>query len=234
MEAPSAIDAALQLSRMPTLAAVMRRQELPDDTLLLIKIAAGCEESGVAAAQRAEIPLRVVQHAAKSYLLQILFAPGSSPSRVLGVNPGASMATIREHMKWLLIWLHPDHNSNEWEAAFAERVLVAWKDVRDPKRTASIVVSNRPPQPAAGRRTNRPVRSRAHLRWIALPLPNAETRRRRRRRIALAALGVGVVIAVSSASVLMRPDMADMIRSFVAAEVAPEAEASSAPGQFQE
>ena len=32
-------------------------------------------------------------------------------------------------MRWLLKWLHPDHNHNSWDAVYAERVLKAWREV---------------------------------------------------------------------------------------------------------
>ena len=45
LEGRLALDFALELTRMPTLATAMRAQPLPPDTLVVIRIAAGCSET---------------------------------------------------------------------------------------------------------------------------------------------------------------------------------------------
>ena len=74
-------------------------------------------------------PATVVIEAARFYLQQALFRPEADSYRVLGIDPGASRATARNHMRWLLEWLHPDRNNNSWDAVYAERVLKAWREV---------------------------------------------------------------------------------------------------------
>ena len=67
--------------------------------------------------------------ASRFYLQQVLFRPDADCYRILGIEPTASRATARSHMRWLLQWLHPDRNHNSWDAVYAERVLKAWREV---------------------------------------------------------------------------------------------------------
>jgi hypothetical protein len=59
----------------------------------------------------------------------MLFRQDADCYRILGIEPTASRATARNHMRWLLEWLHPDRNNNQWDAVYAERVLRAWREV---------------------------------------------------------------------------------------------------------
>lgn len=121
-----ALDAALELARMPTLAEAMRRQPLPGDVLPLIRVAAGCRKTCEALAAASGREPRLIAEAALFYLEQLLFRTEGDPWRTLGVSSDASREERREHMRWLMKWLHPDRNRHEWESVFAARVTAAW------------------------------------------------------------------------------------------------------------
>ena len=96
----------------------------------MVRIAAG-DSSAMAkgreltAAEPAELA-----EAAAFYLQQLLFAPGTDSYRVLGVNPGADDARIKEHYRWLVRWLHPDRNADDWDTIYTDRVTRAWQQLR--------------------------------------------------------------------------------------------------------
>jgi hypothetical protein len=95
-----------------------------------MRIAAASPEACRAAVARTDEPRHVVIDAARFYLQQMLFRPDADCYRVLGIQPTASRSTAREHMRWLLEWLHPDrNNNNSWDTVYAERVLKAWREV---------------------------------------------------------------------------------------------------------
>ena len=106
-----ALDLALELTRDPTLAAAMREQSLPSDTLLVIRIAAGCSDAVQEAVRVTNAPAETLKAAAVLYLQRVLLAPDSDCYRVLGVQPDAPRVEMREHMRWLMKWLHPDRDS---------------------------------------------------------------------------------------------------------------------------
>jgi hypothetical protein len=123
------IELALDLARMPALARSSVVPPLPPDIIELMRIAAAApEDCRVAAVQTGE-PNHVLIEAARFYLQQALFRPDADCYRILGIQPSASRATARDHMRWLLEWLHPDRNKNSWDAVYAERVLKAWREV---------------------------------------------------------------------------------------------------------
>lgn len=43
---------------------------------------------------------------------------------------------MRDNYRWLMKWLHPDRNQDGWEAVYADRVNVAWQDLKTPDRRA--------------------------------------------------------------------------------------------------
>ena len=103
----------------------------------------------------------------------MLFA-GAEPARVLGVEPGASRAQMRIHLRWLMRWLHPDHNPAAWRSAFADRVLTAWHEVSSPGADERAAAG--PGAPSTRKRARpRPVYP-PRLAWVARPLK--EQRRR--------------------------------------------------------
>ena len=123
------IELALDLTRMPALARGSGLPTLPPNIIELMRIAAAAPESCELAVAATGEPAPVVIEAARFYLQTALFRPEADCYRILGIEPSASRATARSHMRWLLQWLHPDRNRNSWDAVYAERVLKAWREV---------------------------------------------------------------------------------------------------------
>src|SRR5688572_12835144 len=198
MRSPHALRLALELARMPTLLAGMRAQPLPADTLVLIRIAAGCTVTCRGAVEATGRPLEDIRAAAVQYLQQVLFSPDSDGFRVLGVQPTASKKVMREHLRWLLLWLHPDKNQNEWENVFAARVLAAWRQVGAGRPRAE---GSEQPDVSSSRRTLARFRPPGQ-RWIVLPLEKAGGGHAKWRR-----LTNGFIAAMLAAAVLVVPDI---------------------------
>jgi hypothetical protein len=129
MAHPHVIDLALDLTRMPALARSSVVPPLPPNIVELMRIAAASPEACQAAVARTGEPRHVLIEAARFYLQQVLFRPDADCYRILGIQAAAPRETARNHMRWLLEWLHPDRNNNSWDAVYAERVLKAWREV---------------------------------------------------------------------------------------------------------
>ena len=123
------IEFALDLARMPALGRATVVPVLPPNILELMRIAAACPEACEAAVGETGEPRAVLIEAARFYLQQVLFRPEADSFRILGIEPSTSRATARNHMRWLLEWLHPDRNNDSLDAVYAERVLKAWREV---------------------------------------------------------------------------------------------------------
>ncbi len=129
MQPNRALDASVALARAPGLAAAMRSQALPAGVSLLLRFLAGerqaiqeaCEATGLS-----EEPLR---QSIELFVLQVMLFRGASARRILGVVDATGRPEIRSNMRCLMLWLHPDRNSGDWQAAFAARVISAWRDV---------------------------------------------------------------------------------------------------------
>ena len=129
-----ALELALALLRAPALAAQVRERPLPPDVLTLIRIAAGDDATlAKAAAASGEAPQSLVE-AALLFLQQALFAAGADSYRLLGVPATASQELLKQHHRWLVRWLHPDRQTDDWQAAYMNRVNKAWQDLRTPER----------------------------------------------------------------------------------------------------
>ena len=202
LEGRQALNLAIDFARMPTLAETLRMQPLPSDTLVIIRIAAGCEETSRAAERATGLPYALIREACILYLQRILFAPNADSHRVLGVPPGAPRAVIREHLRWLLKWLHPDANRSEWDSVFADRILKAWRDAGSKKRESRNdrgreIAVLRPPRLGQRRKRHQ---GRHVQRWVEMPLIPAptDTPARRRRSVMMSAavvLGSAIVLA---------------------------------------
>jgi len=157
----SALLLAVELAERPTLSAVMRQQPLPPDVLTLIKIAGGADEVGAEAARRVRRNPLFVRDASILYLQTVVLSPHADAYRTLGARPESSQAELREHLRWLMKWLHPDRAKSEWESAFAERVLAAWDSLKSPDRRAdydSKRAQSRQSTARPGKSTGRPRR----------------------------------------------------------------------------
>ena len=131
------INLALDLARMPTLARSSGTPAIPPNIIELMRIAAGAPAECAAAVAKSGEPTSVVIEAARFYLQQVLLRQDADCYRILGITPTASRATARDHMRWLMEWLHPDRNNNSWDAVYAERVLKAWREVSAAKGSAT-------------------------------------------------------------------------------------------------
>jgi hypothetical protein len=205
MPAPGALYLALELARTPILAKAMRQQPLPPDTLTLIRIAAGSTDTCRLAAAMTGLGADVIREAAVFYLQQMLLAADADNYRILGVAPDARQEDLREHMRWMMKWLHPDRARSDWDSTFAERVLAAWQEVKTPERRLrydrSVGAAERGTLHRRGR-TNGPSPMRLVPR-IAGPRrsPPVPPRSRLPQRLVLG----GVAIAVAAA-VLLAPE----------------------------
>jgi len=162
------------------MASRVREQPLPDDVLEVIRIAAGSEEPLAEAVRHLGKDKGYVKAAAELYVQQILFFPAADSYRILGVRPGASRDDMRKHMRWLMIWLHPDHAHAEWKTVFARRVLAAWRDVQSRPEPFTT--------PAIARRAPPPVR---RIPWVPRPI---ERRRRKFLIPALFLLAIAIIV----------------------------------------
>ena len=129
-------DLVMGLFREPGLISELRERALPDDVALLIRIAAGESAAIENAAESAGEPADVLVEASVFFLQQILFAPGADSYRVLGVAADAPQDQLRENYRWLMKWLHPDRNQDGWETVYADRVNIAWQDLKTIQRRA--------------------------------------------------------------------------------------------------
>ena len=136
MQANRALDAALALARNPGLAASMRSRPLPSGIPLLLQILADESEVALSVAQALRVNERSLRFAVEHYVETVMLFAGAEPTRVLGVATDASRAEMRTHLRWLMRWLHPDHNPAAWRSAFAGRVLTAWREASSPDAVA--------------------------------------------------------------------------------------------------
>ena len=166
MTGQHAIDLALDLARMPALARTSVVPPIPPNVVDLMRIAAANPQACQDAAAKTGEKIPVLIEAARFYLQQALFRPNADCYRILGVEPATPRATTRNHMRWLLQWLHPDHNSS-WDAVYAERVLKAWREVS----TSDSAQPDKPwrPHPIPSRRKSGEIAT-IRLPWIEHPL----------------------------------------------------------------
>jgi hypothetical protein len=207
MAQPHVIELALDLARVPALARRSVVPPLPPNIIELIRIAAGSPEACRAAVAQTGEPRHVVIEAARFYLQQVLFRPEADCYRILGIAPAASRATAREHMRWLLEWLHPDRNTNNnsWDSVYAERVLKAWSEVSN--GSAAKPSFELAPVSSVQKRKRRSPATR--LPWIERPVQGRSLAMRNHyRTFVLWAVPTGVVIivlALWSAAALLQP-----------------------------
>jgi hypothetical protein len=207
MEQGHVIEFALDLARMPALARSSVALAIPPNILELIRIAAACPEACEAAVARTGEPAPVLIDAARFYLQQVLFRPEADCYRILGIESAASRETARNHMRWLLEWLHPDRNNNSWDAVYAERVLKAWREVSTYHGHASVPTDSRACAPSN-------MKKKADIQPIWMPWiahsskPRWAAVRSHYPKFILWILPTGLVIiflALWSANVLLRP-----------------------------
>jgi hypothetical protein len=204
MAQPHVIEVALDLARMPALARSSVAPPLPPNIVELMRVAAAAPEACQAAVAQTGEPTSVVIEAARFYLQQVLFRPDADCYRILGIKPAASRATARDHMRWLLEWLHPDRNHNSWDAVYAERVLKAWREV-----SAGNGSSAKAAFPlASSAMTKRGRIQTIRLPWIERPVERWSIASPYRRTLILWVVPTGLLViflALWSANVFVQP-----------------------------
>jgi len=133
-----ALKTALDLLRIPSQVRLMRSAPLPPGVLLLLRLAAA--ESG-AECEAEKLNLRgssAHRDAAIFFIEQVLLSSNSDAYRVLGLDATATVSELRRHMAYLLKWLHPDLSRDPHKARLAQRVLVAWNEVKASKRPDGV------------------------------------------------------------------------------------------------
>jgi len=144
--ATSALRQALELVRTPRGARPGHGERLPEGVLLLLKVVAGERQALDLARESTGEKDAALREAAAFYIQQVMFPTDSDCYRVLGVNADAPDDRLREHYRWLARWLHPDRNSDAWEAVYADRVNQAWQQLRTSERRLQYDQRPRPPE----------------------------------------------------------------------------------------
>lgn len=132
-----ALKIAIDLMHVPSQVRLFRSEPLPDGVLMLLRIAAGEEETEQTAVALTGRSLEIVRRAAVFFIEQILFAPNTDSYRVLGVASTATTSELRRNVALLLKWLHPDLDPNGERAVFVGKVTSAWNDLKTPERRAA-------------------------------------------------------------------------------------------------
>ena len=133
----SALNLAFDLFDFPSQARVARKAPLPPDLVLLLRIAAGEEDTIVEAVRASGRPIRGVRDAAGFFIEQMMLFPEADSYRILGASPTAENIELRRNMALLLRWLHPDIDQKGERSIFAARVTKAWGDLKTPERRAA-------------------------------------------------------------------------------------------------
>ncbi len=132
----TAIRVAIDLMCIPSRVRIARSGPLPDDVLMLLRIAADDEEAEREATELTGRSRDIVRQAAGFFIEQILLCPSADSYRVLGADPQATGSELRRNMALLLRWLHPDMDRRGERSAFASRVTLAWNDLKTAERRA--------------------------------------------------------------------------------------------------
>lgn len=166
MRGARALRIALDLRHVPSLVRHVRTEPLPDGVLLLLRIAAGEPEAEQEALALVDRSLAEIRDAARFFIEQILFAPGSDSYRVLGAASDASTADLRRNMALLIRWLHPDAETQGERHVFAGRVTSAWEDLKTSDRRAAydsrVAAAQASALPSGGK-------TRVRARWKTAP-----------------------------------------------------------------
>lgn len=120
-----AIEIALDLREMPSLVKVVRKRPLPPEVTPVLRVAAGSPQHTQEFASKYRRSEAHIREACIFFLQQAMLFSGADSYRTLGLAPGAPAEQVREHRKWLLMWLHPDRNKDKWESALFDKVMAA-------------------------------------------------------------------------------------------------------------
>jgi hypothetical protein len=187
-----ALRLALHIYAEPHTARGAAAAPLPDGVLDALKLAAGSAELQQACSRDSGVPPERLTEAARFFVEQVMLTRGADHYRVLGVGPQASTATIREHYRWLIRWLHPDREGAGWHAVLAGRVNQAYAELRHAGRRAAYDEA-REAQAAA---YPAPMQPRLPARRDTSSAHRARRRRRVRKLAWFAVLATAVFLAV--------------------------------------
>lgn len=132
----TAVEAALRAMASTDWATLAPPNPLPAGALDLIRVAAEDRTLADELARRHGTEARRIEDAALHFVHAVMFHPDSDHFRVLGVRPDVDEETLKLHFRWLQKWLHPDRDPDGWSSAYAERVNVAWAQLRRAERRA--------------------------------------------------------------------------------------------------
>jgi hypothetical protein len=165
-----ALKLAFDLYDFPSQARGTRKAPLPPDLVLLLRIAAGEEDTIGEAVRVSGRPIRVVRDAAGFFIEQVMLFPEADSYRVLGASPTAENFELRRNMALLLRFLHPDIDQKGERSIFAARVTKAWSDLKTPERRAAYDLQLLKSQADARQREKRRSRrSKGRRRYVAGP-----------------------------------------------------------------
>lgn len=134
--AGGAVEAALFAVAAPGRQDLAPPRVLPGGALDLIRVAAEDRSHAQLLASRFGVDVRRIEDAALHFVHAVMFHPDSDHFRVLGVRPDDDDETLKLHFRWLQKWLHPDRDPEGWVSVYAERVNIAWAQLRRADRRA--------------------------------------------------------------------------------------------------
>ena len=132
-----ALRVAIDLLHVPSRVRQVRMGPLPQDVAFLLRIVAGDSSAMREASRATDRSAEVIRNAAAFFIEQILLAAESDSYRVLGATSDATPSELRHHMALLIKWLHPDSAKEGHQSIFANRVTMAWDDLKTPERRAA-------------------------------------------------------------------------------------------------
>jgi hypothetical protein len=208
MARPAAIRIALDLAFTPVLTALAARQPLPPGMITVLKIAGGCKATLDEAVATTGEPPEKVRQAVILFLETVLFTPNAGSYRILGAQRAATQAELRDHMGWLMKWLHPDREKSEWEASLSLKVSAAWDDLKSAERRQRYDEAHPFLTSSPARSNSRPRPRRTRIPWIRQPIPQELAPRSAIGRLIVLG-GMALVGAGVAASVWAWPDFVE-------------------------
>jgi hypothetical protein len=125
MAQKKAIDAAVTLYRQPGLARRMEKSLLPEGISEVLRIVAGASDIPQEICDEHGMPPSELYLACVFFMQTVVFHQRASDLRMLGFSSTPTLKQLKDHKRYLLMWLHPDRNRNSWESKLFERAFAA-------------------------------------------------------------------------------------------------------------